>query len=146
MPWVWKAAGILGSSLRQSLNFWELFFIPCSVNWEFALFRERVRSVFGNRSCFSGKGNNYSEKARLLTLCPGTVLGRRDKKSCPQRLPRSARFCQSPNCCRPELGWPRQSGGQLFHVLWDGAYLSFNYPTRTFLRRPTTQIYKHPPT
>lgn len=44
IPWVWRAAGILGSSLHQSLSFWEMFFIICPSSWEFTLFRQRFHS------------------------------------------------------------------------------------------------------
>lgn len=120
------------------------------MNWKFALFRERVHPVFGNRSCFSGKGINYSKKARLLTLCPGTALGRRGKNSCLQRLPGSARFCQSPNCC--SLNWGGLGNQVASYFIFCGIVLfklqlSYQNPPQE-TNHPNLRlylIYKHPP-
>lgn len=105
-------------------------------------------SALGNQSCFWGKEIDYSQKASLLTLCPGMVSGG-GMGTAVCCISETARLGRSPKCGRPELGWPRGRCAPLSGI-YIPAYLSSallpgpcqdtNYPIlRIYLRSVSLQ-------
>lgn len=150
IPRVWKAAGMSSSSLHRSLCF-ELFFITGL--WAGSLLCSGggfTLSVFGKWSRFSGKGINYSQQARLLTLCPRTELERREKDSCALCPHRSATSVRA-QLSQVWSGVGSATGLPTVPLSVRRAYLGFSYPTRILLQATNYPIlricliYKHFP-